>query len=138
MQDWHIRGVRTYGSKDSGRKATPSAEDGGDTDKQLHGRSNNSDNVRSKEPASSVLVGVHAIGELFGEKVVDMIIQTPHLDRVEPVLGLALRTLLDNVVAIVVFSPAVVPQPNGVKVLELPSTVSLPESRRDILKRRIR
>ena len=138
MQDWHIRGVRTYGSKDSGRKAAPSAEDGRDTDQQLHGCCSNSDDVRNEKPASGIFVRIDAFHKLLGEEVFDLIIKAPNLDRVEPVLCLALRARRHGILAIIIFSPTVVPQPDGIKVLEFPTGIGLSKSLCNLLVRRIR
>lgn len=66
-------------------KATPSAEDCRNTDNQLQKCGSKGNDVGDKKPANSLLVGADAVLELLREEVFGFI-QTPNLDRVEPVL----------------------------------------------------
>ena len=68
------------------------------------------------------------------EQILDFIVQTPHLGGIEPELRLAVRAVGHFIRAILVFSIAVIPEPDGVEIFQQTVRVRLLEALGELLR----
>lgn len=116
-----IRQRQTYPRHQTGDQAAQTAADGRQTHDQLHDRRDEGHGVGDEHPLGHALVRVEPLLQIVRQQVLDVrVVQLPHLDRVEPELGLARRAVGDLVVAVRRLVPrAVVPQADVVEVVQI-------------------
>lgn len=109
-----------YGRKDGSDEAAPSGEDSEETNNELGGSQDSSNNECPVHPPGNLLVRIKALLQVIAKHVLHgCVLQPPDFDRVEPELRVRRRALSDLLDAVLLLAFAVRPQADLVEVLEI-------------------